>query len=117
MLQNLRRFRTHVAGIGVAAAIVAVAGATSLDGSIMIVAPTEVYAGNPICGYVTGNHGMTVVQGGVGSANGNTFLGAVSGIADPLLFIFPTFEPMAPGVATIRATDSEDTETANVILK
>jgi|SRR5688572_13886361 hypothetical protein len=117
MLQNLRRFRAHVAALGVAASLVAAAGANGFLGDITIVAPTEVYAGNPIFGYVTGNHGMTVIQGGVGGTNGNTFLGQVTGSADPLPFTFLTYEPMAPGVATIRATDSEDSVTANVILK
>jgi len=114
MLQNLRRFKTQAAAIAVAAGLAAVAGANGVLGPLVIVAPTEVYAGNPICGYVTGNEGTTVVRG---AANGGTLLGVVEGIADPLYFIFPTIEPMAPGFATVKASDSEESATKNVILK
>ncbi len=116
MSKNLGRFKSHVAAISVAAGLAAVAGASYLDfGDLAIMAPSEIVAGNPINGYVTGLENDCIVDGFI---FGSGLLGPrVYGYDDPLFFSYPTHEYQAPGVATIRANDTTEVEFASVILK
>jgi hypothetical protein len=117
MLQKYRRFASHVAAVAVVGGLAAAAGAIGFAGQLTIHAPTDVWAGNPILGYVSGNEGYTTV-GATNTYNNAPMPGVpVSGITDPLFFCIGTSEPMAPGVVTITASDFDETVTASVVLK
>ena len=115
MSKNLGRYRTHIAALGLVGGLVAAAGAFGHNNPLVIVAPTEVVAGNPINGYATGLEDLCTITG---STFATGPLGPpVFGFTNPLWFSYPTLESMAPGVANIHAADSDESADASVILK
>ena len=115
MLKTIGRCRAYVAALAVSACLGVAAHSTLIPTDIVIVAPTEVYAGNPINGFIFNFNGMAVVTGGI---FGSGPLGPpVQGLLAPLWFYYPTIESQAPGVATIHARDSDSSMNASVILK
>lgn len=116
MLKTIRRYRSHVAALVVSGCLGMAAHSSLLDPqSIVITAPSEVIAGNPILGYVTGIDGMCVINGGI---FGSGPLGPpIQGVYSPTFFMYPTFEYQAPAVAEIHARDIDSSATASVILK
>lgn len=117
MLSKIRRYGTHVAALVVVGGLAAAAGAIGFAGQLTIHAPTDVWAGNPIMGWVSGNEGYTTVGASNSWSNAPMSGVPVSGINDPLFFCILTLEPMAPGVVTITAADFDESVTASVILK
>jgi hypothetical protein len=121
MLRKNGRIRSRVAALVAAAGLAAVASATFLGGPLTIVAPSEVIAGNPINGYVTGSEGMCFITSwtmGQGPNGPMMVPGLPSyGIGDPLYFTYQTFEFQAPGCFFVQATDSDETATVGVALK
>jgi hypothetical protein len=109
-----RRIGAYGAALAVVGGLVALAGAVGYGSQLRIVCPTEVWAGNPIDGYITGNEGLTV---GHGSDMGQLAGSPVMGFTDPLWFSYGTTEPMSGTVATVQASDSDESVVVSVIVK
>src|SRR5262245_48938047 len=81
IMSQFGRFVVHAAALSVVGGVVATAGALGLGDLLRIVAPADVWAGSPILGYVTCNHGMTICHG---ADNGELQNSPVAGCMDPL---------------------------------
>lgn len=116
MLPTVRRTLTHLAALAVLGGLVAVAEAYLEPDPLVIVAPADVYGGNPINGYVTNIDGWAGVNG-TDQSGQKLQNSPVTGYQDPMWFSFPTFEYMAPSLATIMAHDADDMKSKQVLIK
>lgn len=115
MPSRLRRWICHIAALAALGGVIAAAEAVGLDVQLVIVAPAEVVAGNPINGFVTGNEGWGAV---VPFDMSGLQMGPVIGsFEDPIWFSYPTFEYQAPSLVTLRAHDYDESCSAVVTLK
>jgi hypothetical protein len=128
MFTRFRGLAARLAATAVVGGLAVAAGANLLDGSLVIVAPVQVMAGNPICGFVTGTTPETVVQG-IGPNGPLSDVpppppppgapppdGIVPIAADPLFYAFATIESMAVCVVQIHAYDSMHTASASTLV-
>ena len=108
MSKRLRRIVPLSLALLATAGIVGIAGADALSGHVVIIAPTSVVAGFPICGYATSPWPPMTIFGS--NQAGDPLPGSpVSGPFDPTFFIYPTTEPMSGEIVTLLAFDSQPT--------